>query len=58
MKPLATTPTYVPIEKGTVATPVLGRHRDAEFYPEPDKFIPEHFHPGNYKSFEKILTYL
>jgi cytochrome P450 family 6 len=36
------------IKKGqSVLIPILGLHRDEEYWPEPDKFIPERFSPEN-----------
>jgi len=47
--------TSVVIEKGTpIIIPTLALHRDAKYYPEPQKFIPERFHPDNIKSFEEM----
>lgn len=46
--------TDITIDKGTLMlSPVLGFQRDEQFYPEPEKFIPERFSKENstHKSF-------
>lgn len=36
------------IEKGTeIFIPVIGLHRDEQYYPDPEKFIPERFNDEN-----------
>ena len=44
------------IERGTeIVIPVHGFQSDPNYYPEPDKFIPERFHPDNVsKSYSKM----
>jgi len=50
--------TEIMLEKGMVVyIPVLGLHRDPDYYPEPDKFDPERFSDKNKK--ERVpFTYL
>lgn len=46
------------LEKGTnVEISILGLHRDAEYYSDPEKFDPERFSKKN-KNTRKPFTYL
>ena len=44
------------IKKGmNVLIPIIGVHRDAEFYPNPDDFNPDNFSPDKHKERDSIL---
>ncbi|EFA05733.1 cytochrome P450 6BT1 [Tribolium castaneum] len=45
--------TNIVLKKGfQVLIPIRGIHSDPEFYPEPEKFKPERFHPDNRQNIE------
>lgn len=44
----------VPVRKGdTIMVNIFGMHRDARFFPDPERFDPERFSPENEKSIPK-----
>lgn len=48
-------PKFVIKQGMNVLIPVIGVHRDAEFYPNPDAFNPDNFLPAIHKERDPIL---